>query len=180
MEKLVKKAMKGNAKAFEELLIAHQEQLYRTAYLYAGNQQDSLDIVQETSYKAFKSIKSLKEPAYFKTWLIRILINTALEQQRKKDKIIYLDESEMPSIFDQSVESNYQADTALDILDSIHHLKQAYQEVLILFYYHDLSVKEISQVLSKPEGTIKTNLARGRQQLKEQLEGEKDNGRKIN
>ncbi|MGX7030940.1 sigma-70 family RNA polymerase sigma factor [Vagococcus zengguangii] len=179
MEKLVKKAMRGHAKAFEELLIAHQEQLYRTAYLYAGNQQDSLDIVQDTAYKAFNSIKNLKEPAYFKTWLIRILINTALEQQRKKAKIVYLDDEIAPSIFEQSVASDNQLDTKLTLIESLNHLKSDYKEVLILHYYHDLSIKEISQVLAKPEGTIKTNLFRGRQQLKEQLEGEGGYERKI-
>ena len=58
--KLVKKAIKGNAKAFEELLILHSERLYRTAYLYAGNREDALDIVQETSCKAFLAVGQLK------------------------------------------------------------------------------------------------------------------------
>lgn len=64
--KLIKKAIKGNAKAFEALILENQEQLYRTAYLYVGNREDSLDVVQETTYKAFKSIHQLKEPTFFK------------------------------------------------------------------------------------------------------------------
>lgn len=59
--KLVKKAIKGNKKAFEQLLILHSDQLYRTAYLYVGNREDALDIVQETAYKGLLAVGQLRE-----------------------------------------------------------------------------------------------------------------------
>ena len=63
--RLVKKAVAGNAKAFEMLFQKHSEQLYRTAYIYVRNKEDALDIVQETAYKAFLSIAQLRNPEYF-------------------------------------------------------------------------------------------------------------------
>ncbi|MGE6376400.1 sigma factor [Peribacillus muralis] len=61
-DKLVKKAIKGNKKAFEHLIKQHYEQIYRTAYLYVHNEEDALDVVQEATYQAYTSIDSLKEP----------------------------------------------------------------------------------------------------------------------
>src|SRR5690606_39568736 len=62
----------------------------RTAFVYVKNQNDALDVVQETAYRAFKSIKNLKEPVYFKTWLFKIAINCAIDIIQKQKKIIPL------------------------------------------------------------------------------------------
>jgi RNA polymerase sigma-70 factor, ECF subfamily len=79
----VKKAKRGNTKAFQKLVEAEKEKLYRMAYLYVKNESDAIDIVHETIYKAYISIKKLKETDYFSTWLMRILINTSLDLLRK-------------------------------------------------------------------------------------------------
>ncbi|WP_316246013.1 sigma factor [Bacillus sp. E214] len=57
---LIRKAIQGDSEAFEQLLIVHSDRLYRTAYLYVGNRDDALDVIQETAYKAFSSIKQLR------------------------------------------------------------------------------------------------------------------------
>jgi len=71
---LVRRAIKQDEAAFEQLILLHSEQLYRTAYVYVKNEQDALDVVQETVYKAFISVGQVKEPKYFVTWLTKILI----------------------------------------------------------------------------------------------------------
>ena len=85
--KLIKKAIKGNKECLEELLVIHGDQLYRTAYLYVRNREDALDIVQETSYKAFLSISQLRNEKFFLTWLTKILINCSYDilKTRKKE-----------------------------------------------------------------------------------------------
>lgn len=75
----MKKAQKGNDEAFLKLFQEYEKDIYRTAFVYVKNQEDALDIVQETAYRSFKSIKDLKEPKYFKTWLIRIAISCAID-----------------------------------------------------------------------------------------------------
>ncbi|MET1123286.1 sigma factor, partial [Priestia megaterium] len=67
IEKKVKKAKRGNEKAFQELIELEKNKLFRIAYLYVKNEADALDIVQDTIYKAFISIKRLKDPSYFST-----------------------------------------------------------------------------------------------------------------
>lgn len=164
---LVQRAKAGDEAAFEELLILHTEQLYRTAYLYVGNREDALDVVQETSYKAYVGLKKLKEVEYFSTWLIRILIRTSYECIRKKKKISLVEE--------ENVQVLNEADRNLsnsELLKVVQQLRKKYRDVILLHYFQELTVKEVSQVLVIPEGTVKTYLFRGRKQLKKILKGE--------
>ncbi|MGP7817008.1 sigma-70 family RNA polymerase sigma factor [Niallia sp. 01092] len=85
---LVKKAQKGDEKAYITLFQQYEEDLYRIAYVYVRNKNDALDIVQETAYKSFSKLKSLKKPEYFKTWLIKIAINSAISFLRKEQKVV--------------------------------------------------------------------------------------------
>lgn len=166
-ERLVKKAVKGNARAFEELLILHSERLYRTAFLYAGNREDALDIVQETSCKAFLAIGQLKNEQYFLTWLTRILIHCAYDILKKRKKEMPVNELvELPSSSDNRVAEN------LDLMEAITLLKEQHRTAIILFYYHDLSISEIARSMDIPENTVKTYLQRGRKELKNRLGGE--------
>ncbi|MEH7110046.1 sigma factor [Bacillus sp. JJ1764] len=64
--------------------------MYRMAFTYVKNQNDALDVVQETAYRSFKNINTLKNPEFFKTWLIKIAINCAIELVRKNKKVIEL------------------------------------------------------------------------------------------
>ena len=87
-DNLVKSARLGNDDAFYELIQQRKELLYRTAYAYVKNQEDALDIVSDTVYKAYRSLRKLKEPAFFNAWLTRILINCSLDHLKKQKRII--------------------------------------------------------------------------------------------
>lgn len=86
--KKVLKAKKGNHKAFQDLMEEEKIKLYKIAYVYMKNEDDALEVFQETVYKAFISIKNLKDERYFSTWIIRILINTAFDLLEKKKIVI--------------------------------------------------------------------------------------------
>lgn len=85
---LVKKAVKGNTKAYGELVSEYQVYLYKTAYLYTKNEADALDAVQDCVTSGMLNISKLKEPKYFKTWLTRILIHSIYKNSSKKSPII--------------------------------------------------------------------------------------------
>ncbi|MEI5909492.1 sigma-70 family RNA polymerase sigma factor [Bacillus spongiae] len=163
---LIKKAKKGNKEAFADLLIIHSEQLYRTAFLYAGNREDALDIVQETSFKAFQAVGQLKNPHYFLTWLIKILINSAYDLKRKQGNIIPLD---VVGELSSDLQGSYV--DYIDLADAIRSLRSTYRDAVILFYFHDFPIKEIASVMEVPENTVKTYLQRGKKELKSRLEG---------
>lgn len=165
--KLVKKAVKGNAKAFEELLIIHSERLYRTAFLYTGNREDALDIVQETSCKAFLAIGQLKNEQYFLTWLTRILIHCAYDVLKKRKK-----ETPVEKLLDLPSSSEHKVAENLDLMEAVTQLKDQHRTAIILFYYHDLPISDIARMMDIPENTVKTYLQRGRKELKTRLGGE--------
>jgi RNA polymerase sigma-70 factor (ECF subfamily) len=163
---LIRKAKRGDKQAFEELLMLHSDQLYRTAFLYTGNREDALDIVQETSYKAYQAIGTLKNEQYFLTWLTRILINSAYEMKRKSKKELPIElAGEFPAKGDDGNVDQ------LDLINAINKLRGTYRDAIVLFYYHDLPIKEVAKVMNIPENTVKTYLLRGKNHLKRILEG---------
>ncbi|MEK4967103.1 sigma-70 family RNA polymerase sigma factor [Cytobacillus sp. FSL R7-0696] len=173
---LIKRAIKGDMESLEELLLIHSDQLYRTAYLYVQNREDALDVVQEASYKAFIAIEQLKQEKYFLTWLTRILIHCAYSVLKKRNKEVRIQATH--EIFKQQHEPTSEA--LLDLLDVIRTLKEKQKHAIILFYFHDLTINEISKVMKIPEGTVKTYLRRGKEKLKEKLGGDYyDEGKRI-
>ncbi|WP_342429676.1 sigma-70 family RNA polymerase sigma factor [Neobacillus sp. FSL H8-0543] len=168
METLVKKAQKGNDKAFLILFQKYEQDIYRTAFIYVKNQSDALDVVQETAYRSFKSIKSLKDANYFKTWLLRIAINCSLDLLRKQTNIV-----QMKPELDDIVSGTVDEDVALEITmrDLIDGLKEYEKGVIILRFYEGLTIKEVSEALDIPLGTAKTILYRALNKLRKDLKG---------
>lgn len=160
--KLVKKAIKGNMSAYGELIAEYQVYLYKTAFLYVKNEADSLDAVQECVTRGMLGIEKLKEPQYFKTWITRILIN-CIRQDKKKAQPISLDE-----YVEKGIE-NYLIEEKVDLYDAIDSLNDQYKTVVILFYFQELKIREISQILGIPEGSVKASLYRAKKQLRKWL-----------
>lgn len=167
---LVKKAISGDVEAFETLLQSKRDKLYRTAFLYARNKEDTLDILQETAYQAFLSIKNMKQPEYFDTWLIRILIRVSSAILKKKKLFILDNEVSHTAVDNVNIEKT--SNSQLLLSEAINNLSSDYKTVIILFYYHDLKIKDISEIIGRPENTVKTHLRRARCELRNYLEEE--------
>ena len=75
-EIIFKRAKKGDSESFYKLLEPIKDKLYRSAYVYVENEHDALDCIHEAVIKAIQSLDKLKEPQYFNTWIMKILINT--------------------------------------------------------------------------------------------------------
>ena len=88
--RLIKKAQKGNDKAFLKLFQQYENDIYRMAYVYVKNKEDALDVVQEVAYQSFKKIDTLKQPEYFKIWLMKITINCSINIVKKNKKLVHL------------------------------------------------------------------------------------------
>ena len=162
-DKLVKKAIKGNKSAFEQLIKQHYEQIYRTAYLYVHSEEDALDVVQDVTYQAFTSIHSLKHPEYFMTWLTKIIIRCSGQIIKRRNIVIPLTDEILTNL---SVTDHSGLGESMELLDAIGQLKENYRTAIILFYYYDYSIKTISDMMGIPEGTVKTHLSRGKADLK--------------
>lgn len=164
---IVKQAIAGNKEAFEQLLILEEEKLFYTALSYVGQKEDALDAIQEAACKAYLSVHQLKQPEFFTTWLFRILIHECYRLLKKGQKMIPYEESELLNRLQH--EENVIVNP-INVPEAIKQLNHSQQMAIILFYYHDLPLKEISEVMDKPVSTIKTYLHRGKKQLKRQLE----------
>lgn len=165
-QKLVLEAKAGNKASLEQLLILHSDQLYRTAYVYVGNREDALDVVQETAYRAILSIKKLRNEQYFLTWLTRILIHCAYDLLKKKKREIPIEK-----MIEQTLDKREGNIELLDLVEALNKLKEHYRTSIILFYFQDQPIREIAKIMDIPENTVKTYLRRGKDQLKKMLGG---------
>ncbi|WP_144510313.1 sigma-70 family RNA polymerase sigma factor [Bacillus sp. FJAT-22090] len=160
---LVKKAIKGDEESFLTLLHSYEEALYRTAFSYLKNEGDALEAIQEVTYRAYRSIKTVKEPAYFKTWLIRIMMNYC-QDVIKKNKREVLEEG----IIDlQGVREDF---TFLEVEEALLNLSDYERELLHLKYFEDVKIKDIAIMWNTPEGTIKTRLHKALRAFRESFE----------
>lgn len=169
LDEKVHMAQRGDDNAFYELIQQRKEILYKTAFTYVKNKEDALDIVHETVYKAYISIKRLKEPKFFSTWVMRILINCSLDYIKKNKKIITLNKD----MEKKDCLENYNNEEILDLHKAVSKLEEKYKTIVILKYFQDLTLTEISEVLECPIGTVKTNLHKALKELRIDLrEGE--------
>ncbi len=165
MEKLIERAKKGDKSAFTELIISMQDELYKIARMRLSNEEDIDDVIQETMISAFYGIKRLKYPHYFKSWIIKILINkcNALYKKKKKLDYYYDDNFINNSIIDfkeNSIECN------IDFYILIKDLDYLERYILILYYEMGYSCKDISKMLNIKENTLKTKISRSKLKIK--------------
>ncbi|MEW5553451.1 sigma-70 family RNA polymerase sigma factor [Peribacillus frigoritolerans] len=162
MIRLVKKAQKGNDKAFLKLYQQFEEDIYRLAYVYVKNKDDALDVVQEVAYQSFKKIDTLIKPEYFKTWLIKITINCAINVIRKNKRVVLL-KPDFEVLMGTEEEDLLLSISLQELMD---FLQEDEKSVILLRFYHDHTLKEISEILEIPLGTAKTVLYRALNKLR--------------
>jgi len=135
------------------------------AYFYVQNKDDALDVVQEVAYLSFKKIHTLKEPKYFKTWLMRIAINCATNVVRKKKKVVQLkpEYEEFIGTVHEDIPLSITLQELIDVLEENE------KSIVFLRFYHNLTFKEISEQLEIPLGTSKSVLYRALKKLRKQL-----------
>ena len=161
----MKKAQKGNGKAFLKIFQQYEEDIYRMAFLYVKNKEDALDVVQEVAYQSFKKIHTLKKPEYFKTWLMKITINCAINIVKKNMKVIQL----IPE-FEEFVGSDDEdIPLSLTLQNLIDTLQEDEKSIVLLRYYQNFTFKEISEVLEIPLGTAKSVLYRALDKLRKEF-----------
>lgn len=158
---LARKAIKGNPDAYGRLIETYQSYLYKVAFLYMKNEEDALDVVGTTILKAYQNIHKLKNPEWFKTWMTKILIRTALDELKK---VVYFDDLEHAQTVSHT--SGISLEEKYDLNSAIDQLSEKYRMVIILKYFSELSVKEIAFVMNIPEGSVKAYLSRARYELK--------------
>lgn len=138
------------------------------AFVYVQNENDAVEIYQQTIIRAFEGLSKLKEPKYFSTWITRILINCCKTYIAKRKNIEFVDPANIENVTTISYSN---IEEHLDLWNALYQLDEKYKTVLILRFYQDYSVKQIAAILQYPEGTVKTYIRRGLHALRLQLKG---------
>ncbi|MEO2210965.1 RNA polymerase sigma-70 factor, ECF subfamily [Paenibacillus sp. CF095] len=156
---LVNQAIQGDREAFIRLIRDIENSLYNTAKSMLRKEEDVADAIQETILNAYKSVHTLREPRYFKTWLFRILINECNTMlSRRSLSTTY---AEVPS---EKREHSSPYDE-VDMREAVDRLEESKRIVVVLHYFEDLSLRQVADALNISESAVKMRLNRARQEL---------------
>lgn len=169
---LLKKAEGGDSQAFAALMEKYKVSLYKAARCYLKNEEDIADMMQETVLLAWEHMAEMRNMAYFKTWITRILINRCKDLLKRQKNLTFVDwTEEMDEFFladGASVEKTLEDDEGFyELLDMI---SEGYRAVFLLYYGEGFNSREIAEILQVSENTVRSRLRRGKRQLKEKLQ----------
>ena len=165
-------------KKFRELFHLHIKSLYNLALRYTGNRFDAEDLVQESFYTAYKNFHQLRYENKFKSWLITIMRNIYLKDQKRQanKSVLEFDESidyvsALETVSEKiDIEKTYEKKVAYEQIQRIlNKLPEKYKLTVLLYYMEDISYQEISDMLKIPMGTVMSRLSRGKQILKKEM-----------
>lgn len=157
----------GSSKSqdFDYVYDKYAKMLFRIAYLYTGNREESEDVLQEVFIKFLYSSPEFSSCDYEKAWLIRTTNNCCkdyLKSSRRRN-VPLNDEIEWEKSCDD--------DKRIDLEQKIIALGSKYKAVIFLYYYEDYTIDEISGILKLSKSAVKMRLKRGREMLEKELEG---------
>jgi len=156
---LVMDAQDGDAKALDKLINRWQKRLWQHAFRLTSDQQAAWDITQQSWLGIIKGLRNLHDPAKFKAWAYRITTNKAIDWIKESKGVKHTSMEEIEnSLYEQKEDSGIK-----ELLEKLDRPKKV---VLILYYFEQLSVSEISLVLDIPKGTVKSRLYSARKKIK--------------
>ncbi|MCI7369601.1 MAG: sigma-70 family RNA polymerase sigma factor [Firmicutes bacterium] len=149
---------------FCRLVRQNEKAMYSVSFSILSNESDAADAISEALYRAYKNLDTLKNEYAFKPWILRIVRNCAVELVRSNKNLLSIDDVEVE-------ESSGENDivTALTLRKAVEQLKQPYKEVVVLYYYEDLSIAQISKITGASVVTAKQQLSRARKMLRDML-----------
>lgn len=189
--KTVNEALKGSKEALSQLYEATQQDMYYIALKYTKNQEDALDVVQDSYIKAWQSLSSLKDPESFPSWLGRIVANTAKNLLAKKTPSLFSqigqEDEEIDFIYDKEEEnSDYQPELSFTkketqelVREMIDSLSDEQRLCILMFYLDGQSIKDIASAFEISENTVKSRLNYGRKALKKKAAELESKGYKL-
>ena len=146
---------------FTELVLKNEDILYKIAMSMLKNEADAQDAMQSAILKAFERLSTLKHEEYFRTWLIRILINICNKQLRQRNRTIEWNGNGAISV---------SSEVEVEVRTAVEALPMKIRQVIIMYYSEQFTTKEISSILRIPKGTVLSRLHKGRKLLRLDLD----------
>lgn len=146
----------------EEELIHQYSRLYRLAYSYVLNEDDALDIVQESAYKAIRDCRQLNRTSSISSWIYKIVVHTSLDFLRKRKHEILSEELPEIPITDPG--------SSIDLKNALSRLDEKSRTVILLRYLEDQKLEDIAEIQGENVNTVKARLYRALKKLRIQLD----------
>lgn len=146
--------MKKYYQQIEIFIRENEHAIYRLAYSYTKNQEDALDVIQDSIVKALRRSGTLKSQDQLRGWFYRILINTAIDHLRKQKKIMDMTDETLSDLLisdDKILEQ-------MEVSEILDYLPLQYKSILHLRFFEELKIETIAQVLNLNINTVKTRL----------------------
>lgn len=157
---------------FDDWVRQYHRLLFGIAYWWTGSRSDAEELAQETFFQAYRSRSGLRDPEAVKGWLVGILRHCYAQMHRKGHSKVEVSLDEMMDEFGDLNEPNtYAPDVgqALALHQSLDRLDERHRLPIVLFYFQDLSYREIAEALELPIGTVMSRLSRAREMLHQSL-----------
>ncbi|MDP4038546.1 MAG: RNA polymerase sigma factor [bacterium] len=168
---IISEVLAGDKEKYRLIMERYQTRLVNFIFAMTSDEDEANDIAQIAFIKAYKSLKNYNSKYKFSTWLYQIAINTAKTQLKKK-RPISLDEVGELSTNENISLTLAKKDEHKLIVQAVNNLDDNYRLVVNMYYWQDLNYQQIADIMKVPLGTIKTWIARAKQKLKEQLDGQ--------
>jgi RNA polymerase sigma-70 factor (ECF subfamily) len=174
---LIRLAQQGDRQAFAALVRTHYALMFKCAWKWCGRRDDAEDIAQEAAIKLAENIRAYRFESAFTTWVYRIVINTAKDYYKAKNR---RSARETPlyddAVYVSAAPSPEQQLEARDTLAAVHALDEPYKETLMLVCWQGLSHREAGEILDCPEGTVSWRISEARKKISAFLGREKRHG----
>ena len=175
-----------NYQELHQKIEKYTDMLFKLSYIRLQNQQDAEDVVQEVFYQYLRNTTSFESQEHEKAWLLRVTLNACKKvwrsawKRHQKDVRDAGSDSDACSALSEAVpgpeESAVRQEEKRLLLQAVWNLPERYREVIHLFYYEELSVREIARITGRGESTVTSQLTRGRELLRRSLKEEYDFG----
>jgi len=173
---IVRRARLGDAAAWEALVQAHQQPVFRLAYLLTGSADDADDVAQETFIRPYRSLERFDLERPLRPWLLKIAANLARNQRRSIGRYmaaltrVFQAEPERTEAAAETTGSRRQESRA--VWQAVRRLGEAEQRIIYLRYFLELSVDEPAETMGIPGGTVKSRLHRALERLRRVIESD--------
>ena len=171
---LVARFLRGDAAAFDALFVKYQDYVYNIVFGIVGNQEEARDLTQEVFLQVYRSLPKFRHGSRFATWLYRIAVNRGVDAARGSRRWRFLPILDEPAFALQAAETDLQPESVFErkmeretVQSILMRCPLSHREPLVLRYFQDLSVEEISEVLGCSVAAAKVRLHRARKVFKD-------------
>ena len=171
LEQTIQQAIEGNKTAFEQLVCRYKNHIVNIAFGILGNAHDAEDVAQEAFFKAYMSMRNLKNARAFYRWLVKITTNLCLDRKKNANGHV-----QQPEGLESLVDLKYQPEIIVEqkekqavVLKALAELSLEHRTIIGLREIHGFTYEEIAEILEIPLGTVKSRVHAARSELRRLL-----------